>query len=240
MTAAAPGRKHRPVITPFLRAFGQLGDPAFRRILAKSLALTFALVLSAAALAGWLLPGTNPCGIGPLDYRCEIGPGMGLVAALVVGVFGLWFLFPAIAIGVIGFFADEVVDAVEARHYPAAASRPLPLRRSLAMALRSAGRLVLWNLLALPFYILLLVTGIGPFLLFSAVNAVALGRDLGEMVAARHLDRAGLDRWLAATRWQRAALGLVAAWLFLIPFANLLAPLLGAAAATHLFHRGKQ
>ena len=226
------------MLTAFRLAFAQLGDPAIRRVLAKSLALTLAIIVALAALAGWLLTGTNPCGLGPLDYRCEIGAETGALAALLLGALVMWLLFPAIAIAVIGVFADEVVDAVEERHYPAGASRPLPLRRALALSLRSAGRLVLWNLLAAPFYILLLVTGLGPFLLFSAVNALALGRDLGEMVAARHLDGPALEHWLAATRAKRAVLGLLAAWLFLIPFANLLAPLLGAA-ATHLFHRGR-
>jgi uncharacterized protein involved in cysteine biosynthesis len=208
--------------------------------LAKSLGVTILLFAAAAALAGWLLTGTNPCGVGPLDYRCEIEAGGGALTAMLLALAGLWFLFPAIAVAVIGLFADDVVEAVERRHYPAALSRPLPLGRSLGLSLRSAGRLLLWNLLALPFYLVLLITGVGPFLLFSAVNAVALGRDLGEMVAARHLEGEALKRWLAATRVQRAALGLLAAWLFLVPFANLLAPLLGAAAATHLFHWGKR
>ena len=228
------------MLTAFTRAFGQLGDPAIRRVLAKSLAVTLLLFALAAALLGWLLTGSNPCGIGPLEMDCTLGSGEGMLAALLFGLAGLWFLFPAIAIGVIGFFSDEVVEAVEAHHYPASNPRPVRFARSMSMALRSAGRLALWNLLALPFYILLLVTGIGPFLLFSAVNAVALGRDLGEMVAARHHEGEALERWLAATRFQRALLGLGAAWLFLIPFANLLAPLIGAAAATHLFHGGKR
>jgi uncharacterized protein involved in cysteine biosynthesis len=228
------------MLTAFARAVGQLGDPAVRRILAKSLAVTLLLFAAAAALGGWLLTGSNPCGLGPLDGECAIGPDQGVLAALLLGAAGLWFVFPAVAIGVIGFFADEVVEAVEARHYPHARGRAVPVGRSLGLSLRSAGRLVLWNLLALPFYILLLVTGVGPFLLFSAVNALALGRDLGEMVAARHYEGEALERWLAATRGRRALLGLGAAWLFLIPFANLLAPLLGAAAATHLFHGGKK
>jgi uncharacterized protein involved in cysteine biosynthesis len=221
-------------------ALGQLGDPRIQKVLLKSLLVTVALFLAAAALAGWALTGTNPCGVGPLDYRCEIGPDAGMLAAVLVGIAGLWFLFPAIAIGVIGFFADEVVAAVEARHYPNAQGRSLPVGRSLAMGVRSFGRVALWNLLALPFYILLLVTGIGPFLLFFAVNALAFGRDLGEMVAARHLEGEALERRLAATRLSRALLGLLATWLFMIPFANLLAPVLGAAAATHLFHGGRK
>jgi uncharacterized protein involved in cysteine biosynthesis len=226
--------------TAFARAFQDLADPAIRRVLAKSLAVTLLLFLGAAALLGWLLTGANPCDIGPLDYDCTLASGQGALAALLLGLLGLWFLFPAIAIGVIGVFADEVVEAVERRHYPHAGGRNVPLGRSLRLSLASVGRLLLWNLLAAPFYLLLLVTGIGPFLLFSAVNALALGRDLGEMVAARHHQGPEMKRWLAATRGRRATLGLGAAWLFLVPFANLLAPLLGAAAATHMFHRGKK
>ena len=228
------------MIAAFSSAFAQLADPPVRRILIKSTALTLLIFVVAAALLGWLLTGTDPCAVGPLDGRCEIDRSLGTVAAILLGIAGVWFLFPAVAMGVIGFFSDEIVDAVEARHYPASLSRQLPLARSMSMSVRSFGRLLLWNLLALPFYVVLLVTGVGPFLLFSAVNALALGRDLGEMVAARHLEGEALSAWLAATRGRRALLGLATAWLFLIPFANLLAPLLGAAAATHLFHGGKR
>jgi uncharacterized protein involved in cysteine biosynthesis len=227
------------MLTAFSRAFGQLGDPAILKVLAKSLALTLLLFALAAALIGWLLTGTNPCGVGPLDFSCEIDAGLGAVAAFTIGALALWLLFPAIAIGVIGFFADEVVEAVERRHYPASAGQAVRFGRSMRMALKSFLRILLWNLAALPFYILLLFTGVGAFLLFSLVNALALGRDLGEMVAARHHEGEALKRWLAATRLRRATLGLAATWLFLIPIANLLAPLLGAAAATHLFHRGR-
>ena len=212
----------------------------FALLWAGAVVIPLLLFLAAAALLGWLLTGTNPCGLGPLSYECRVEAGAGALASLLLGLLGLWFLFPAIAIGVIGIFADEVVEAVEARHYPGAGGRNVPLGRSLRLSLASVGRLLLWTLLAAPFYVILLVTGIGPFLLFSAVNALALGRDLGEMVAARHHDGEAMKRWLAATRLRRATLGLGAAWLFLVPFANLLAPLLSAAAATHMFHGGKK
>jgi CysZ protein len=68
------------------------------------------------------------------------------------------------------------------------------------------------------------------------LNAVLLGRDLGEMVAVRHLDRSAARDWVRGHRWQLSLLGLVVTGLFLVPIANLLAPILGAGAATHLFH----
>ena len=152
-----------------------------------------------------------------------------------------WLLFRATAIAIMGIFADGVVEAVERKHYPAAlaACHPPSWSLSLRLATASAVRAIGFNLLALPLYILLLVTGIGTLLAVTAVNAPLLGRDLGEMVAIRHMDRAAMRDWLAATRSKRLLLGLAVTILFVVPGINLLAPILGAAMATHLFHMGR-
>ena len=70
-------------------------------------------------------------------------------------------------------------------------------------------------------------------MLFLAVNAVLVGRDLDEMVAARHPHLVHA----AASRTSRFVLGLVANLLLLVPLVNLLAPIIAAAMATHLFHQ---
>jgi uncharacterized protein involved in cysteine biosynthesis len=105
------------------------------------------------------------------------------------------------------------------------------------LGLRSSLRLIVYNLVALPFYILLIVTGIGPLILFVAVNGLVIGRDLGEMAAARHGGRAERVLWLDRTKGPRALMGIIVTGIFLVPFVNLLAPVLGAAMATHLYHR---
>ena len=58
------------------------------------------------------------------------------------------------------------VEAVEARHYPAlaAGARALPLHREAVHAGRGLMRALGYNLLALPFAAVLVVTGIGPAL----------------------------------------------------------------------------
>lgn len=228
-------RNHRGMIRALTLSIGQLADPPILRVLAKSLALTLLifvglgvlLQLGLGALAGW-------SGIAALHG------GLATAAAVLVAILLGILLFRVVAIAVIGLFGDEIVGAVERRHYPAAArvARPVGLARSLAMGSRSAIRALLFNLAAVPLYILLLVTGVGSVALFLAVNALLLGRDLGEMVAARHMERAALAEWLAATRVERALTGLVVAGLFVIPVANLFAPILGAAMATHRFHGG--
>lgn len=218
-------------------SFGQLGDPAIVRIVLRSLLLTLLVFLGIGVALGVVLRGFDPCGlIG--DDRCPLDATGSGVGAIVLALAAVWLLFPAVAIGVISGFMDSIIAAVERRHYPAAAgqARPLGIGRALALGLGSAARLIVYNLVALPFYIVLLVTGVGTVILFVVVNGIALGRDLGEMVAARHLDRMHRRIWLGRTRAERAVLGMLATALFLVPIVNLLAPVLAAAMATHLFH----
>lgn len=220
-------------------AIGQLGDRAILRVLATSIALT--LLLFAALLGAiWaLIEGLDPCGWFGWP-PCVIGGGMAGLVAIMLGAVSLWFLFPPVAIGIVGLFADQIVDAVEAAHYPTTrASRGVGMVQAAGLALRSAGRLILWNIVAIPGYLLLVVTGIGPFILFLAINALVLGRDLGEMVAVRHLEREERTRWLKATSARYWALGVLVTIAFLMPFANLVAPVIGAAMATHLFHASR-
>lgn len=218
-------------------SLAQLSDPAIVGILLRSLAVTLLLFAAAGVAIGWWLTGADPCdwlglGVCPLDAGAS-GFGAVLLAAA-----ALWFLFPAVGLAVVSAYMDQVVAAVERRHYPAAAAaaRPLGWLRGAMLGLRSSARLLIYNLLALPLYLVLLVTGVGTLLLFVAVNGLAFGRDLGEMVAARHLRGGETRAWLRTTRGRRAVLGALVTALFLVPVVNLLAPVLAAAMATHLFH----
>lgn len=222
-------------------ALGDLADRRVLGVLLRSLIATLLIFAGVTALLAWALDGVDPCAI--LDTAsCPLGPSEGVVGGVLLGLLAVWLLFPAVAIGVLSAYADRIVGAVEQRHYPAqaATARPLGLSGNAALGLRSSARLLLLNLPALPFYLLLLVTGIGPAILFVAVNGLALGRDLGEMVSLRHLDRTGRRIWYRESRAARLLLGMAVTGLFLVPGVNLLAPVLGAAAATHLFHRRRR
>lgn len=218
----------KPVIRALAKAFGQLSDRAILGVLAKSAALTL-LVFAGLGLA--LFAGLS-WGFAALGLE-DGGYASALLATLLAALAG-WLLFRVVAVAVLQFFADEVVIAVEARHYPqaAATARVLPFREDLANSLRGIGRTVLVNLAALPLAALLLVTGIGPAILFLLVNAWLLGRELTDMAWLRHQGAAAPRNPVSGG--QRILLGLVIAGIMLIPFANLLAPVLGAATGTHL------
>jgi CysZ protein len=225
-----------------LRALGlavaDLADRQILAIMAQALAVTLLIFVLLGGLLFWLFAGADPCSSVGMD-SCPLDTGAGGLGAVLLTLLALWFVFPAVAIAVVTTFTDRVARAVEECHYPDSAreARPIGIIGALGMGLRSAGRLLLFNLLALPFYLLLLVTGIGPFILFVIVNGIAFGRDLAELAAARHGDRASRRAWLRSTRGRQHAIGLVVSTLFLVPIANFFAPIIGAAAGVHLFNR---
>ena len=198
-------------------------------LLLKSLAVTLVLFALLGTL-GWY-------GLNALLSRWPAVAEYSDLAALLIVIVAGWLLWRIVALLVLQLFADEVVVAVEAKHYPAAAARArrLGFAEELGHGLKGAGRALLFNLLALPVALVLLVTGVGAPLVFWLVNTVLLGRELQDLVWLRH--RPDPDAPAPLRKWERLLLGGAVTALLAIPFVNLLAPVLGAAAATHLIHR---
>ena len=214
-------------------ALGQLGDRAILSVLVKSVLMTLAIfaVLGAAAYYGfgWLLA--------QIGWSAGSTGVIAAFGALLLVVFGGLILFRAVALAVIGFFAEDVVAAVERRYYPARAASAVPPSawRGLKIGLRSALRAVLYNLLALPLYVALLITAVGAPMVFLIVNGLLIGKDLQQMVVARHdADPASAPERIAPV--PRFVLGLAAAAALGIPFLNLVVPVIAAAMATHMIH----
>jgi len=226
-----------PVLpTSFLLGLRQMFDGAVLRILLKSAGVTILVFILAAfvgfQLLDWLLMR------GGFDERLFSGAGsVRGVTSILLSLLGLWLTWRIVAMAVIQFYADEIVAAVERRHYPDAASsaREMPLAEQVKNAARGAGRALIANLIAAPFALALLFTGIGTAALFWLVNAVLLGRELQDMVWLRH--QGTPDQACPVSAGERFLLGGAIAGLLLVPFAHFLAPVLGAASATHLVHR---
>lgn len=224
------------MVKAFVLALGQLADGRVLRILAKCALLTLALFAVLGTLGWWGLDALMNW-LGLRDGSFAGAGGLRGIAAFILTALGGWLLWRILALAVLQFHADEMVQAVEARHYPDALARARVLgwREELAAGLRGARRAAAYNLLALPAALILLITGIGPALVFLAVNAVLLGRELTEMVWLRH--RMSPDAALPLGGGERFVLGGIVAGLFTVPFVNFLAPIIGAAMATHLVHR---
>ncbi|GGG18687.1 hypothetical protein GCM10010964_03680 [Caldovatus sediminis] len=217
-----------------LLAVAQLDDPALRRPLWRAAALAAA----AFALLFWLAwRGAARLAASAPDWLA--GPALDWAAQALGGLLALllaaWLFVPAV-VALAAQFADPVAAAVERRHYPG-----LPpavgasLAAQLGAGLRLGARLLALHLALIP--VALVLPGVGAALAF-AVGAWAFGAGLFETVAMR---RMGAPAARAERRRQRlsvlglGALGVLAA---AVPLLNLLVPVLGLAAATHLLHGG--
>lgn len=216
------------MLTPFTLALGDLTLPAMRGALFRSLGLAVLLFVALLAGLGWLLAHAALTGMAWLDWTVDI---LGGAAALV----GAVLLFPTATVAILPFFLDPVAAAVEARHYPTLPpARPASLAAQTWAGVRLALIALALNLLALPFVLFVPVVGIA---LYLVVNGWLMGREYFELAALRRLDlsdaraarrRASGRAWLA---------GIALAAIGLVPFGNLLVPLLGAATFVHVFHR---
>ena len=222
------------------RTMEQITHPTFRRVFLLG-TLTAFIVLSITLFGLWeLWPAGTFTGWGWLDdilMEWELLAKFAVYAP--VAVLGTYFLFPPLAITAMGLLLDKVIEAVEEEYYPdRPAVRKISVGETVLMALKQGGIVLLVNLLAMPLYILFFFMsgGILSLGLYLLINGYLIGREYFEMVAIRFMSRRECYT-LRASRHSKAVMGgMVIAGLFLIPFANIIAPVFGAALMTHLVH----
>ena len=218
-----------PVLDDALKAFVQLSDWRFLRV-----------VLGSGALAATLLVGLVVGVVGGMISLAAIGLGgfvpflgwAGGLLALTAGVF----LFPSVAVAIQGIFLESVAGSVERRHYPELGpARSLPWRQALAGSLGLAGAMLGLNLLLLPFY--WLAPPPFNFAVSWSLNGYLIGREYFETVALRRLEPAEARALRRAHRGLVWRAGIAVAALLSVPLLHLAAPALGTAFMLHRFER---
>ncbi len=210
-------------------SFQSLSDRRVAVVMVKVIVLTIVTLIVSGiglwfalqALFGWL--SVN-----------DTGFWSGLLSAAILGLSGI-LLFRAVAVAITWVFADDIIDAVEDRFYPrhAAFGKRPSLGAGVHMAVKSIARVVGYNLLALSVYILLLFTGVGTAIAFLLINALLLGRDMEDMLIARHGAKGAMNKL------SRVMLGLFGTAGMMVPLVNLFVPVLATAMAVHLVHSEK-
>jgi uncharacterized protein involved in cysteine biosynthesis len=213
-----------------LLAFGQILDPAFRRPLLLGAALALAGGLALAWLVSWALSWLA----GGTGWFAGVAAAAGGVLAL----FAVFWFFVPLLLAVASAFLDGVAAAVERRHYPALPApqgAPVPVQAwaGVVLALKMAGL----ALILLPLSLVLPLVGA---LALWAVAAIGLGEGLFEGVAMRRMPREEAAALRKRRRGEVWGLGAALALLSLVAPLNLLVPVVGTAAMTHLLHRGSR
>ena len=230
------------IFRAFLTSLEQIWHPSFRRVFIMGVSITLVVFVvlfwallelwpEDVALTGWWIIDA------PLNWLLDFSVFPTVFAFLFLS----WFLFPAVATLVLSFFLDQIVTAVEEEHYPdVEASGPTSLSRGTYLAARMGLVVLLVNFLALPAYLLLLFTAVGPFILFFLLNSFLMGREYYALVSERHFQPDDSKRPARAKPDQIFLGGGLVMALFLIPVLNLAAPILGAATMTHIYHAARE
>lgn len=228
------------LIGDFFRSVGQMADPKFLWVMTKAIGLTLLLLAGIGWLALWLI-GLLPTSLGEWPLIGEVAmptaalQGLGLVGM----IFASSFLMIPVAAIFVGFFLEEIADAVEIRHYPwLGPARDVSIGETIGTAVKFLLVVIGVNLLALiPYLIVMLISGPGVLLLAWAVNGYLLGREYFELVAARRVTPREMAALRSANGGRTWFAGFLMAAALTIPIMNLLIPVLGVATITHQFHR---
>jgi CysZ protein len=223
-------RRKSAMFTAILLAIAQLPERGMRRPLLLTLFWSVVVLAVLWVAVGW--------GVAYETANSEwLRWGAGLLGVVGVPLI-TWFMFPSVVLLILGFYSDSIIEAVERRHYPRLPPAPPTrwhavlwsgIRLALISILLNIGGLIL-GLLFLPSL---------PFLFFG-LNGYLLGREYFNAVALRRLSDREADLLWQRHRMEFIFCGAAAAGLFLIPFVNLVAPMVGTAASVHLVERLRQ
>ena len=208
-------------------SFADVFSRPFRRVMAKSLALT-----AAALLLAWLglhRLALSLVHVGPpwLATTISLLFGVGLLVALMV-------LAAPVTSLVAGFFLDEIAAHVEREIDPEGPQgRPAPALEAAMFALRFAGLSLLVNLLA---FVLLFVPGLG-IVAWIGANGYLIGREYFELAAMRFHSAAQARAMRRTYALPVFANGLLIAGFVAVPVLNLLTPLFATALMVRLHER---
>jgi uncharacterized protein involved in cysteine biosynthesis len=218
------------------KSFAQLGDPKLRWVIVKSLAIAL-LFYIALWVATWFLVGAIPTfelsWLGQTANRW-LNDLVRFLAGLAAFLLPL-FLFPACFGVIVSVFLEEVADAVEARHYPhLGKARGIPVWTGIWSGVKFFLLLVGINLALLPLYLILLFLPLLSVALFCIVNGYLCSVEYFELVGLRRQVMKDVSALRRAHRGRVWFAGILIAAAGIVPFLNLLAPVLGTALMVHV------
>jgi uncharacterized protein involved in cysteine biosynthesis len=217
------------MLSPLFRAFQQIDDPVFLGVLLRSLAWCVLAFLALLAGSAWAVEQA----VGQPGW---VGWIAGLAGGLAAAVLAVWLFVPA-AILIATLYIDRVATAVDRRFYPGLppphAGAPLAVQAWDGVVL--GAQVLAWQIVALA--LALALPGVG-FLLGWAVSGWAIGRGLFVAIAMRRMARPDALRTYASRRTPVLLQGGLLAIASTVPLLNLLVPVLGVAALTHVLNQG--
>ena len=220
----------RNMFSAFFKVVGQVSDPAFQRVIWRSLGWSLLLFGFLLALGWWVIMSTQMFGTGWLEWAADV---LGWIAVAIAAIL----LFPGAVVIVISFLLEDIAQAVEAKHYPGLPPpRDVRLSETVWTALTFGAIALALNLFLLPLYFFPVLN----VFVFGAVNGYLLGREYFELVASRRLEPEAVKTMRRRYRGRIWGAGVLVAGMLSIPIVNWFLPVVAAAMMLHLFEKLRQ
>lgn len=220
------------------KAISQLGDPVLRRVALIGIGGSATLFILLNLLIWWIF--SSQVDLTTLDLWGWLEDLLNWIAGFVVGLSLLVvsaILFPGVATIIVGFFLEEVVAAVEAKHYPnEPKARAQPVGEVVASTAKFALAVVGLNLLCLPLYLILMFVPPFNLVLYYLLNGYLVSREYFELVALRRMDPTAARAMRQRSRGKVLMAGILLTFLLTIPIINFLTPVIATAFMVHVFH----
>lgn len=215
------------MIGAFTSALNDLRLLPVARLLLISAALAICLLIAVVGVSGWLITSFAFVTFGWLESILD--------ATAIIGVIILALVMLPAVVGVVGgLMLDRVAAIVERENYPSLRpGRAQPVSEAIVQAIRFFLLMVAVNLLALTIIWLPVL----HLVVWICLNGYLLSREYFDLVAARRLEPSPARVLRRTNRGVMFMAGLILAGLTLVPFVNLLVPVLGTAFMVHVFHR---
>lgn len=216
------------MIKTLMLAFKDVFSKEIRWLVVASFLISVAFFIAAALCFHWAAREFIRFDSGFLSGAVEVAGMIGLFV-------GALFLFPAVMPMIAGFLIDSEIERLSGGK---AVLRTVPFKENLLFSGGSALRGAAASILLIPASVLtgwIPVLNMLPFALYLYVNGAVLGREYFFAVALRFSDyeKAREDYEKRKPYWTLA--GTIVAALMLVPFVNMLSPLIAAAFVRRLY-----
>ena len=226
------------------KAVSQISDPALRRVVLFGVGGAAFVFILLSSLAWWVHDTYADNALENLLKGWGLWEWLLSFILVVVdfmiglGVFlVLTILFPVVATLIVGFFLEDVVAAVEMKHYPnEPVARPQPISEVIGSTGRFALVVIGLNLLCLPLYIIFLFLPPLNLVLYYILNGYLVSREYFELVALRRMEPPDASHMRKINKGRLLFAGIIITFLLTIPIVNLLTPVIATAFMVHVFH----
>ena len=149
---------------------------------------------------------------------------------------GIFLLFPSIMVGVLFLFADMVIGVIEQNHYGQTQKIDKPFIKGLIETMQFSLKMMGYNIVFLPLYIILIFIPPLSFALYLLINGWLLAKEYFQTIGSRYHDNDALsDHWSGA-RLPLVLYCMVLSAGLVVPFLNLFIPIIGLIGMVHLWH----